>query len=153
MYQNKRFKITFGNGTMYVVIRFVDVEPFECEQDALDKLIDSFERNGDEGYFITQKEIDENEIAEDQYIIGGNHGRYLYHHDLLLIEDIKERLCGYTNEPCPHQKCERCQDMHLTCHSCWEIYHENDMAVQELDGNRCKTCYAYRIDSNHISLN
>ncbi len=59
----------------------IEVEDFENEQDALDKLIDKLEKEGSEGCFLTENEIAENggEYQEDMYIIGGNHGRILYH--------------------------------------------------------------------------
>jgi len=82
----KLYKITFGNGTAWTVIRHVQVEEFECEQDALDKLIDSFERTGETGFFLTQNEIDSGEYHSDEYVAGGNHGLYLHHYGLFKIE-------------------------------------------------------------------
>ena len=84
----RMLKITFGNGTAWTVIRFVEIEAFQCEQDALDIMIDQCERNGEEGFFLTQKEIDSGNYPEDEYVIGGNHARYLHHRGLFLMEEV-----------------------------------------------------------------
>jgi len=48
------------------------------EGDALDEVIDYWELAGYNGYFLTDEEIQELEQAGylDEYIQGGNHGRY-----------------------------------------------------------------------------
>lgn len=84
----RMFKITFGNGTAWTVIRFVEVEKFQCEQDALDIMIDQCERNREESFFLTQEEIDSGNFSDDEYVIGGNHARYLHHHGLFHMEEV-----------------------------------------------------------------
>lgn len=88
----KKYKITFGTGTAWTETRIIEVENFECEQDAIDKLIDELENEGSEGYFIPNYELSENggEYFEDEYITGGNQGRNLYHGGNLIIEEITE---------------------------------------------------------------
>ncbi|HHX66886.1 MAG TPA: hypothetical protein GX708_02375 [Gallicola sp.] len=88
----KNFKITFGNGTVWVNEEVVTVENFENEQTAIDKMIDKLEEEGEEGCFLTWEQISEEggDYNEDEYIIGGNHGRILYHGGILNIELISE---------------------------------------------------------------
>lgn len=71
--------------------KIVEVEDYETEQDAVDKMIDTLEENGDEGYFLNESEITENggEHYNDEYVIGGNHGRILYHGGNFNITEIK----------------------------------------------------------------
>ena len=85
----KQYSISFGNGTAWPEIRMVTVEDFECEQDAVDRMIDEIESCGDTGLFVTQDEVDSGECGEDEYIVGGNHGRFLRHYGLLAIEEVK----------------------------------------------------------------
>lgn len=84
----RMFKITFGNGTAWSVIRFIEIEDYQCEQDAVDIMIDQFERDGEEGFLLTQVDIESGDFLEDEYIIGGNHGRYLHHRGLFHIEEV-----------------------------------------------------------------
>lgn len=84
----KRFKITFGSGLAWTYIRFVDVEDFESEQDAVDTMIDQLEKDKEEGCFLTQDQIDSGDYYEDEYITGGNHGLFLHHHGVFNIEEV-----------------------------------------------------------------
>ena len=83
----KQYKITFGNGTAWLEERIVAVEDFQCEQDAVDKMINLIEDNGETGLLLTQEEVDSGECNEDEYITGGNHGRHLRHYGLLSIQE------------------------------------------------------------------
>ena len=49
------------------------------EQDALDYAIDYHEEQGNEGLFLSHEEVEEKEQEGflDDYMNGGNHGRYL----------------------------------------------------------------------------
>ncbi len=87
----KKYKISFGNGTAWLETKTIEVEDFKHEQDALDKMIDELEEEGSEGYFITLEETHEEggEYYEDEYIIGGNHGRILLHYGNFNIELIE----------------------------------------------------------------
>ena len=64
----------------------IEVEDFECAQDAFDKLVDQLEADGYDGFFITADEADE--LCEDQYSIGGNHSRYVLHDGLFYIKEV-----------------------------------------------------------------
>lgn len=85
----KRYEVYFGNGTAFLVKREVEVEEWECEQDALDRVIDELEAEGSEGYFIPYEDTKEGggEVYEDEYVTGGNSGRLLYHGGHLRIEE------------------------------------------------------------------
>ena len=87
----KKYNISFGTGTAWLETKTIEVEDYECEQDALDKMIDELEEEGSEGYFITLEETQENggDYCEDEYIIGGNHGRILLHYGNFNIELIE----------------------------------------------------------------
>ena len=88
----KKYNISFGNGTAWLETRIIEVEDFEHEQDALDKMIDKLENEGSEGYFITLEETQENggDYYEDEYIIGGGSGRILLHYGNFNIELIED---------------------------------------------------------------
>lgn len=75
----KKYRITYGSGLAWAHEETVKIEDFECEQDAVDKLIDGLERHGCTGCFASQEEIDNGDFNEDEYIIGGSHGKYLLH--------------------------------------------------------------------------
>ncbi len=86
----KTYKISFGNGTAWLETEIVKVEDYEHEQDAIDKMIDKLESEGKEGLFLTENDLIENggDHYDDEYIIGGNHGRILYHGGELRIEQL-----------------------------------------------------------------
>jgi hypothetical protein len=86
----KQFKILFGNSTYLLTEKIIEVEDYENEQTAVDKMIDELENEGCEGCFLSYDELFENggDYHEDEYIIGGNHGRILYHGGELRIELI-----------------------------------------------------------------
>ena len=83
-----RFKITFGSGLAWPIVQIVETEEWQSELDALDILIDRLEQEGLEGLFLSQNELNSGEYHEDEYIIGGNHGRALLHHGNLFIEKL-----------------------------------------------------------------
>lgn len=87
----KKFKIMFGTGTIKLEVREIEVEDFETEQDAVDKMIDELEKEGAEGYFLKWEETAEEggDYNEDEYIVGGNHGRILVHYGNFSIEQIE----------------------------------------------------------------
>lgn len=84
----KNYKIKYGSGLAWIYEEVVEVEDFEYEKDALDKLIDNLEKRGYMGCFASQEEIDNGKYNEDEYVIGGNHGKYLLHFGNLNIEGI-----------------------------------------------------------------
>ena len=61
-------------------------------QELLDICIDRLEEQGNEGCFISWKDTIEEggEHYEDEYIIGGNHGRLLYHGGNFRIEEMTD---------------------------------------------------------------
>jgi hypothetical protein len=77
----KTYKIATIHGEKTII-----VEDFQCEQDALDKMVDQMEENGDEYAFLTDEDLVD--YYEDEYIIAGNHGRILYHGGHLTITSI-----------------------------------------------------------------
>jgi len=80
----KRYKITHD-----VYWDIIVVEDFQCEQDAVDILIDQLEIDGCEGCFLTQEDINsQDSIADEMYVAGGNHGRYLYHGGNFRVEAV-----------------------------------------------------------------
>lgn len=88
----RTYEIGFGNGTAWMNVEKVTIEDYECEQNAIDKIIDKLEEEGSEGCFLKPEEIAENggEHYEDEYIIGGNHGRILYHGGNFYIKEVTE---------------------------------------------------------------
>ena len=82
----KRFEITIGSGFWQLYVFDVEVEDFECAQDAFDKLVNQLEADGNEGLFIPPEEIDC--YNEDQYSVGGNHGRYVLHDGIFYIREV-----------------------------------------------------------------
>ena len=77
------YKITY---TVHGIIFIVNAN---CAQEAIDCMIDYIEDKGPEGYLLSDDEIIEleNDGYLDDYISGGNHGRYLssYH---IIIEKL-----------------------------------------------------------------
>jgi len=84
----KNYKIVFGSGLVYPHEFLIAAEGFECEQDAIDILINQLESKGYHGLFLTQEDIDSGAYGEDEYITGGNHGLYLHHNGSLIIEEV-----------------------------------------------------------------
>ena len=82
----EKYKITIGTDCYQPFQKIVEVEEFEGAQEALDKLIDNLEKEGCEGFFGTQEEIDSKELYDDEYVIGGNHCRILKHYGIFNIE-------------------------------------------------------------------
>lgn len=66
------------------------------EMDGIDFIIDYLEDKGLEGWFINVDidnedyiiDMEENKYYSDEYIIGGNHGKYLYHGGNFRIEEL-----------------------------------------------------------------
>jgi len=82
----KSYKITIGTGLVWPHEEVIQVEDWECEQDALDRLVDKFESENQMGYFITNEEAAE--YGEDEYTFTGNHGLNLLHCGDLYIEEV-----------------------------------------------------------------
>ena len=82
----KTYIISFGMG-MYLVKEQVAVEEWQCEQDAVDLLIDQYESKGYEGYLLSNEEVMSGEYHKDCFIIGGNNGRALLHSGYITIEE------------------------------------------------------------------
>ena len=82
----EKYKITIGTGCYQPFQRIMEVEEFQGPQGALDKLIDNLENEGCEGFFGTQEEIDNKELYDDEYVIGGNHCRILKHYGIFDIK-------------------------------------------------------------------
>lgn len=65
----------------------------DCEQDAIDSIIDYWQETEEKtpGYFLSEKEI-QGEKYLDDYIYGGNNCRYLSfpYHELRIIDMDKE---------------------------------------------------------------
>ena len=87
----KNYKITFGTGTAWTQSKIIQAEEWETESDAIGKLIDILEEEGNEGNFLKWEETTEEggEYYEDEYIIGGNHGRIFIHYGTLFIEEVE----------------------------------------------------------------
>ena len=86
----KNYRITFGTGTAWTKNRIVEVEDWDSESEAMDKLIDILEEEGDESNFLKWEETVEEggNYYDDEYIIGGNHGRIFVHYGTLFIEEV-----------------------------------------------------------------
>lgn len=85
--------VYFGNGTAWLSQESVTLEESTTDFGAIiDMAIDQVEEKGYEGYFLNPSELVENggEIYPDEYIIGGNHSRILYHGGNLIIEKVGE---------------------------------------------------------------
>ena len=82
----KRFEITIGSGFIHPYEYIVEVEDYECAQDAFDKMVDKLEKEDNESIFILPETIDE--YYEDQYSVGGNHGRYVFHDGIFYIKEV-----------------------------------------------------------------
>ncbi len=82
----RKFNIMIGSGLFQPFIFDVEVEDFECAQDAFDKVVDQMEREGNDGLFIPANEI--GCYNEDQYVVGGNHGRYVLHDGVFQIREV-----------------------------------------------------------------
>ena len=85
----KKYEVIFGGG--YGTREVVEVEEETTDYGAiLDILIDRLEEEGKEGYFISWEETSEEggQYNDDEYVIGGNHGRILYHGGMFQINLI-----------------------------------------------------------------
>ena len=85
----KIYEITIGTGTAWLNVQKIIVEDYQCEQDALDIMIDRFEENKDV-HLLTQEEIDIGEYFPDEYITGGNHGKCLVHFGSFNIKELED---------------------------------------------------------------
>lgn len=81
----EKYKITIGTGFYQPFQRIVETE-FKGAQGALDNLIDDLEKEGCENFFGTQEEIDNKELYDDEYVVGGNHCRILKHYGIFDIK-------------------------------------------------------------------
>lgn len=100
--QMKSYNIYFGNGTIAPEEMIIQVEDSDNEQVAIDKLIDKLENDGCEYCFIdwSQTQEEGGDCPESEYVIGGNHGRLLYHGGMFLIKEIEEEKQCYC---CTHK--------------------------------------------------
>lgn len=84
----KYWEITIGSG-FYQPYKFnIITEDFEHEQDALDHLVNKMESEGKEYIFTSDDEINEWGWGEDEYIVGGNHCRYVKHYGVFYIKEL-----------------------------------------------------------------
>ena len=86
----KNYKFTIGTGFYQPFQKTIEIEDYMGAQDALDILIDNLEKEGCESFFGTQKEIDDGELFDDEYTIGGNHCRILKHYGTFIIEEVNK---------------------------------------------------------------
>ena len=86
-----KMKITIGTEFAWTYGRILEMDDFESHSQAvIDKFIDTLEAEGCERYFGSQEEIDNGELFDDEYIVGGNHCRILRHYGTLIIEEVEE---------------------------------------------------------------
>lgn len=86
-----KYKVQYGSGLAWLREEIVEVdEPTTDYSAILDKAIDQIEARGEEGLFIDWKDTveDGGDYHEDEYVVGGNHGRLLLHYGQLNIELI-----------------------------------------------------------------
>lgn len=87
-YADTIYQFIIDNGIFYVACN--------DETEGLDLIIDHLEDEGLEDWFIEVEiydedyiiDIENNKYYNDEYIIGGNHGRYLYHGGNFRIEEL-----------------------------------------------------------------
>lgn len=87
-YANNIYKFIIDRGIFYVAC--------SDEIEGLDIIIDHLEDEGLDGWFIDVEvdaedfiiDTENNKYYYDEYIIGGNHGRYLYHGGNFRIEEL-----------------------------------------------------------------
>lgn len=94
-YVDTIYQFIIDNSIFYVACSY--------EGEGLDLIIDHLEDEGLEGWFIKVKQeyegyvidgdnyivdINNDKYYDDEYIIGGNHGRYLYHGGNFRIEEL-----------------------------------------------------------------
>ena len=87
-YVDTVYQFIIDNGIFYVAC--------SDETQGLDLIIDHLEDEGLDGWFIEVAienedciiDTDGNKYYDDEYIIGGNHGRYLYHGGNFRIEEL-----------------------------------------------------------------
>ena len=76
---NKQFKVIYG--------RYMDIITTNCEQEAVDILVDKLEENGCTGVVIPVDEA-EKDYNEDEYVIAGNHCLALLHEGNFMISEF-----------------------------------------------------------------
>ena len=87
-YTSTIYQFIIDNGIFYVAC--------SDETEGLDLIIDYLEDEGDEAWFIQILEETDNYVIDgkgnkyydDEYVIGGNHGRYLHHGGNFRIEEL-----------------------------------------------------------------
>lgn len=78
---NNHYLVCIDYFSVYYVIA-------DYEQSALDILVDYLEDNNCQGYFYTDKEIEEfSDQEREELLVAGNHSRYI-HNDVLVIEQL-----------------------------------------------------------------
>lgn len=86
-----KYKVLYGSGTAWLNEEIVEVDEPTTDYGAiLNIAIDQIEARGEENAFITLNDTVEygGKYYEDEYVIGGNHGRLLLHHGELNIVQI-----------------------------------------------------------------
>lgn len=83
----KKAIITFSNGTAFLQKEEVEIEDWEGYSDALDKLVDTLEKDGDMGYFVPSEELQDTDPWT--YITAGNHCLSFRHNGHLEIEIVE----------------------------------------------------------------
>jgi hypothetical protein len=85
----KQYRIELGTfWGLATDTHIITVDDYEYEGDALYALIDKLEGNGEEGYFISDDEIESCGYKDDMYVSGGKHGRNLYHGGAFVIREL-----------------------------------------------------------------
>lgn len=87
-YVDTVYQFIIDNGIFYVAC--------SDETEGLDLIIDHLEDEGLDGWFIEVAienedyiiDTEKNKYYDDEYVIGGNHGRYLYHGGNFRIEEL-----------------------------------------------------------------
>ena len=88
-----KYKVLYGNGTSWLSEEIVELDEVTTDYDMIiDMTIDQIEARGEDGVFINWEDtVDEGgEYHEDEYVVGGNHGRILLHHGNLDIQLMSE---------------------------------------------------------------
>ena len=99
-------KLTDSYGNQRFILEFHQAGEFEiCAdhlQEALDFLIDDWEKNNNHGFFLIEDEIEsyEKDGTLDTYISGGNHGRYtsFQSHEMALISEEHNPIYNFEKE-------------------------------------------------------
>lgn len=85
------YKVTIGYHTSFYGLVFAD-----SLQDALDSIVDSWEKTEEEnpGFFLSDDDLNNSDFSEDEFISGGNHGRItsFLHDELHVVEYMADSV-------------------------------------------------------------